>query len=196
MSDSTHNPSPDKAPPSPLGMLSLGLTATLFGLFNTGLSPIGAQILGVGLLYGGSCLVLVGIADWRQRHPLGAVIGIAFGLFWLSLLGMILLPACGIGKTPGPAAIGSFLAMWGLFTAVLFSSGHQGGRRLQTALGLLMVSLLLGALGEIGGNSLIRAASGWVAIAAGLVVGYSGLLRLSRESGRTAPLPPRSVGAP
>ncbi len=180
---SRHQPQPP-LPPAPLALLFLGATASLYGLHSCGLFTIDPRLLGTGLFYGGIGLVLTGIADWRHHSPLGAVVGIAYGLFWLSLLGMIALPAAGYGHPSATISTGAYLAIWGLFTTVLFVGVEQGGRGLQTTLGLLLASLLLLAVGELGAATLPRMAGGWLALAAGVVALHNGTLRLLFEAGR------------
>ena len=45
---------------------------------------------------------------------------LSYGLFWLSLVALIVLPKLGWGAASNETAMAAYLAMWGLFTAVMF----------------------------------------------------------------------------
>ncbi len=151
------------------GLLLLGLTTTPFGLHVAGLFPFGAEALGLWLLYGAAGQIVCGLLAWRRQNPFSSVLCIAFGLFWLSQLAMVALPAAGIGQAPQPSAASSYLAMWGLFTTILFTGAPRTGRELQVVLATMGLFLLLLAAGTTFGTTLSAA--------------YAGTARLLRLSG-------------
>ena len=103
---------------APLGLLGLGLTALLFGLHLTGLFNVNSQILATCMFYGGVGQILVGIMEWRRQHTFCAVTCTAFGLFWISLIALVILPEGQSAAAPKTAELVSYLAMWGLFSFV------------------------------------------------------------------------------
>lgn len=171
-------------PPAAWTLLLFGINACLFGLYLCSAGALDPGLCGAILFYGGLGLLVCGLFDWRRDHYFGAVVGMAYGLFWLSLMGMILLPASGFGQPPGAAPMASYLGLWGLFTAILFAAGDHGGRRLQLALGLLLAGLLVLAIAELSTAPGLRILAGGFGLAAGLVAGYGGcrgLLAASRQ---------------
>ena len=44
----------------------------------------------------------------------------SFGLFWLSFVGLLVLPALGLAEANSPDAMAAYLFMWGIFTALMF----------------------------------------------------------------------------
>ncbi|MDW7644131.1 MAG: acetate uptake transporter [Desulfuromonadales bacterium] len=103
---------------APLGLLGLGLTALLFGVHLTGLFTVNSQVLATCMFYGGAGQILVGIMEWRRQHTFCAVTCTAFGLFWISLIALIILPEGHSGAAPQTTELVSYLAMWGLFSFI------------------------------------------------------------------------------
>jgi hypothetical protein len=126
---------PEKlANPAPLGLLGFGLTTVLLNLHNAGLFPLDTMILAMGIFYGGLAQVIVGIMEFRKGNTFGTVAFTSYGLFWWSLVGLILLPKTTllVGLTsPTNLAMASYFFMWGLFTLVMFFGTLKKNRALQ-----------------------------------------------------------------
>ena len=82
----------DKANPAPLGLLGFGMTTVLLNMHNAGLYPLGSMILAMGLAYGGLAQVIVGIMEFKKGNTFGTVAFSSYGLFWWSLVILLLLP--------------------------------------------------------------------------------------------------------
>ena len=108
------------ANPAPLGLMGFGMTTVLLNLHNADFYPLGTMILAMGIFYGGLAQVLAGIMEWRKNNTFAATAFTSYGLFWLSLVGLLVLPSLGWGDAPGSAAMAAYLFMWGLFTLVMF----------------------------------------------------------------------------
>ena len=80
------------ANPAPLGLLGFGLTTVLLNLHNAGLFPLDTMILAMGLAHGGLAQVIVGIMEFKKGNTFGTVAFSSYGLFWWSLVALILLP--------------------------------------------------------------------------------------------------------
>ena len=159
----------------------IGLTTILLSLHYAGFS-VGVTALGMGLLYGALAQIAAGLLAWKRLHAFGAVLGIAFGLFWLSLIAMVVLPETGFGRAPQPSALSCYLAFWGLFTSILFTGASRLGRELQIFLAMFSIFLLLLAAGAAAESHLINALAGGEGIACGLMGVYAGIVRLRNES--------------
>ena len=80
------------ANPAPLGLLGFGMTTVLLNLHNVGFFPLDSMILAMGLAYGGLAQVLAGIMEYRKGNTFGTTAFISYGLFWWSLVILLVLP--------------------------------------------------------------------------------------------------------
>jgi succinate-acetate transporter protein len=178
------------ANPAPLGLLGFGMTTILLNLHNAGFFGFDAMILGMGIFYGGLGQILVGIMEWKKNNTFGATAFTSYGLFWLSLVALVILPKTGFGAAPQASAMVAYLSMWGLFSAVLFIGTFRLNKALVFVFGTLVVLFFLLAAGEATGNHSITTIAGYEGIVCGLSAMYTGLAQVMNEVfGRTvAPL--------
>ena len=130
------------ANPAPLGLLGFGMTTILLNLHNAGFFGFDAMILGMGIFYGGLGQILVGIMEWKKNNTFGATAFTSYGLFWLSLVALVILPKTGFGAAPQASAMVAYLSMWGLFSAVLFIGTFRLNKALVFVFGTLADPLL------------------------------------------------------
>ena len=92
------------ANPVPLGLLSFGMTTVLLNLHNAGFYSLNSMILAMGLAYGGLAQVIVGVMEFRKGNTFGTVAFSSYGLFWWSLVLLIVLPGLNLwnGSHPSP----------------------------------------------------------------------------------------------
>jgi hypothetical protein len=83
--DSTGNP-------APLGLMGFGMTTILLNIHNAGFFAVGSMIMMMGLFYGGIAQVIAGIMEWKKENTFGTVAFTSYGLFWLTLVGIFMLP--------------------------------------------------------------------------------------------------------
>jgi uncharacterized protein len=176
--------------PASLGLFGLGLTILLLNLFLAGLLPLPPSFLGVGLVLGGLLQIAVGLTEWKREHPFGAVVFVAYGLFWLSLVALLVLPQLGLGEKPQPGAMVAYLVIWGLFTIGFFVASLGQNRALQMVFGSLTLLLFLLAAAGIFGSTLLLPLAGYVGLICGLASIYTALAQeLNTYYGRSiAPL--------
>jgi len=117
---SVHVTKDTTANPAPLGLLGFGMTTVLLNLHNAGLYPLDTMILGMGLFFGGMAQIFAGIMEWKKGNTFGTTAFTAYGLFWMSLVALLVFPAIGWGKAAGNVAMTAYLGIWGLFTAIMF----------------------------------------------------------------------------
>src|SRR3954454_21368003 len=113
MRDTTGNP-------APLGLLGFGMTTVLLNLHNAGFYELNTMILAMGICYGGVAQIIAGIMEWKKGNTFATTAFISYGLFWVSLLRLIVFPKIGWASAADNTAMAAYLAMWGLFTAVMF----------------------------------------------------------------------------
>jgi succinate-acetate transporter protein len=135
----SYNRSNDQtANPAPLGLLGFGMTTVLLNLHNAGFFTLNSMILAMGACYGGIAQVLAGIMEWKKGNTFGTVAFTSFGLFWLSLVALILMPQAGMGAaTTTPGMVGYFV-MWALFTFMMFIATLKMNRATQIVFGSLV----------------------------------------------------------
>src|ERR1700740_3826267 len=85
------------ANPAPLGLLGFGMTTILLNLHNAGFYELNSMILAMGICYGGFAQIIAGGMEWRKNNTFAATAFISYGLFWLSLVAMIILTKIGWG---------------------------------------------------------------------------------------------------
>jgi succinate-acetate transporter protein len=173
--------------PAPLGLLGFGMTTVLLNLHNAGLFPLNSMILAMGIFYGGIAQIIAGVLEWRQGNTFATTAFISYGLFWLSLVALLVLPKLGWSAVTDEKAMGAYLLMWGLFTLVMFIGTlrlHLAG---QVIFGSLTILFFLLAFGDLTGASpAFRHVTGYEGIFCGLSAMYGGLAQVLNEVfGRT-----------
>ena len=162
------------ANPAPLGLMGFGMTTVLLNVHNAGFYPINAMILSMGFFYGGIAQIIAGIMEWKKGNTFGTTAFTSYGLFWLTLVGIIMIPKTeeyAVFLTESlPFAI--YLFMWGLFTLVMFIGTLKGSKALSVVfLALAILFFLLAAgnyLGAEGAGAGILRIAGYEAIYTGL----------------------------
>ena len=143
------------ANPAPLGLLGFGMTTVLLNLHNTGLFPLDTMILAMGLAYGGLAQVIVGIMEFRKGNTFGTVAFTSYGLFWWSLVLLLVLPNNSIFtglSAPTETAMAAYFFMWGLFTFTMFFGTLNTNRALQFVFMSLAILFFMLTIRELTGN--------------------------------------------
>jgi succinate-acetate transporter protein len=143
------------ANPAPLGLLGFGMTTVLLNLHNTGLFPLDTMILAMGLAYGGLAQVMVGIMEFRKGNTFGTVAFTSYGLFWWSLVLLLVLPNSSIFtglSAPTETAMAAYFFMWGLFTFTMFFGTLNTNRALQFVFMSLAILFFMLTIRELTGN--------------------------------------------
>ncbi len=175
------------ANPAPLGLLAFGMTTVLLNLHNAGLYPLGSMILAMGFAYGGIAQIIVGSMEFKKGNTFGTVAFTSYGLFWWSLVVLLLLPKGSLGvEAPNTTALAAYFFIWGLFTLVMFFGTLKTNRILQTVFMSLAILFFLLTARELTGNALITTVVGYEGIICGLSAVYLGLAEVLNEAnGRT-----------
>jgi len=174
------------ANPAPVGLMGFGMTTVLLNLHNAGFFPLGAMILGLGIFYGGLAQFIAGIMEWKKGSTFGTTAFMSFGVFWLSLVALLIMPEMGWAKAPATSAIVAYLVIWGVFTAVMFIGTLKLNRALQFIFGSLIVLFFLLAIGEATGSIVVKQIAGYEGIICGLSAIYTALAQVLNDVyGRT-----------
>lgn len=179
------------ANPAPLGLLGFGMTTVLLNLHNAGYYELNSMILGMGLCYGGAAQIIAGIMEWKKGNTFATTAFISYGFFWLSLVALIVLPKIipGVIAT-NETSLAAYLAMWGVFTAVMFLGTFRLNRALQVVFGSLTILFFLLAIGDAtGAGAGFKHFTGFEGIFCGLSAIYAGLAQVLNELTRKTILP-------
>src|SRR5881409_4079310 len=190
MNESTTHLKDTTANPAPLGLLGFGMTTVLLNLHNAGFYELNSMILAMGICYGGLAQIVAGIMEWRKGNTFATTAFLSYGLFWLSLVTMIVLTKLGWGAASNDTAMAAYLAMWGLFTAVMFIGTLRLNRALQVVLGTLAILFFLLAIGDFTNASPgFKHATGYEGIFCGFSAIYAGLAQVLNELSHKIVLP-------
>jgi uncharacterized protein len=186
MNDTTHFDLKDTSGnPAPLGLLAFGMTTVLLNVHNAGLIEMSSMILAMGIFYGGLAQVIAGAMEWKKGNTFGLVAFSSYGLFWLTLVGLIVMPKLGwIGGASGTGMV-YYLIMWGIFTFLMFFGTIKLSVALQVVFGTLTILFLLLAIATGTGSESIGIVAGYEGIVCGASAIYTGIgLVLNEVHGR------------
>jgi uncharacterized protein len=169
------------ANPAPLGLCAFGLTTILLNLANAGFYPLDAMILAMGIFYGGIAQVIAGMMEWKKGNTFATTAFTSYGLFWLSLAGILMLPKLGLANAPNAVAMAAYLAMWGAFTLILFIVTLKITRALQSVFLTLTILFFLLAIGDYTNSTTIKTFAGYEGMLCGGLAIYAGLAQLFNE---------------
>lgn len=171
--------------PAPLGLMGFGMTTVLLNIHNAGYYPMDAMILSMGFFYGGIGQVIAGIMEWKKGNTFGTTAFTSYGLFWLTLVGINLLPKLGdnfAGLAMSKPAFAAYLFMWGLFTLYMFIGTLKASRALQVVFLSLAILFFLLAAGNFLGSAAILKIAGFEGIFTGLAAIYTAMGQVLNES--------------
>ena len=169
------------ANPAPLGLMGFGMTTVLLNLHNAGIFELGSMILAMGIFYGGFAQVIAGIMEWKKGNTFGTTAFTSYGLFWFSLVALIVMPKMGITTAPENSAMVAYLLMWGIFTAVLFIGTLKLNRALQFVFASLTLLFFLLAVGDLTNSTTIKHIAGYEGIICGFSAIYAALAQVLNE---------------
>jgi succinate-acetate transporter protein len=181
------------ANPAPLGLMGFGMTTILLNLHNLGLFGMSSMILAMGIFYGGIAQIIAGVMEFRKGNTFGTTAFTSYGLFWLTLVYLILHPIESPQFAPDNAAMAAYLLMWGLFTFIMFFGTLKANRALQTVfMSLAILFFLLAAARAFPSLLIIAGAEG---VFCGFSAFYLSLAEVLNEMHGRVVLPVGSVRA-
>jgi len=146
------------------------------------------MILAMGLAYGGLAQVIAGIMEYKKGNTFGTVAFSSYGLFWWSLVLLLVLPeiwdasATSPLQTASSTAMAAYFFMWGLFTFVMFFGTLKTNRALQFVFLSLTVLFFLLTAKELTGSTDIGIIAGYEGIICGLSAVYLALAEVLNEA--------------
>jgi succinate-acetate transporter protein len=169
------------ANPAPLGLCAFGMTTVLLNIHNAGFFEMNTMILGMGIFYGGLAQVIAGVIEAKKNNTFGLTAFTSYGFFWLSLVGLLVMPKLGWGAAPSESAMIAYLSIWGIFTLLLFFGTLKLNRALQFVFASLTVLFFLLVAGDATGNASIKHLAGYEGIVCGASAIYTGVAQVLNE---------------
>ena len=169
------------ANPAPLGLLGFGMTTVLLNFHNAGLFSLGTMILAMGIFYGGMAQIFAGLMEWKKGNTFGTLAFTSYGLFWLSLVGLLVMPKLGWGDAPEAAGMAAYLGMWGLFTGLMFVGTLYTNRALQFVFLSLTILFFLLAIATITDSHAMHVVAGIEGIICGGSAIYTGMAQVLND---------------
>jgi len=167
------------ANPASLGLMGFGMTTVLLNLHNAGLFPLESMILSMGMFYGGLAQIIAGIMEYRNGNMFGTTAFTSYGLFWLSLVALIIMPEFGWAEPVSSTGMASYLVMWGIFTAILTVSASKLNYAILTVFVTLTLLFFLLAIGVY--NPLIHKIAAYEGILCGSTAIYTAFAEVTNE---------------
>jgi uncharacterized protein len=169
------------ANPAPLGLLAFGMTTVLLNLRNAGILEMNSMIFAMGIFYGGFAQVIAGIMEGKKNNTFGLTAFTSYGFFWLTLVGLLVMPKLGWVAAPSEEAMVAYLVVWGVFTGCLFFGTLRISKALQFVFATLTILFFLLALGDASGNASLKTFTGYEGIVCGASAMYTGVGVLLNE---------------
>jgi len=169
------------ANPAPLGLCAFGMTTVLLNIHNAGFFEMNTMILAMGIFYGGLAQVIAGVIEAKKNNTFGLTAFTSYGFFWLSLVGLLVMPKLGWGTAPSEGAMIAYLSIWGVFTFLLFFGTLKLNRALQFVFASLTVLFFLLVAGDATGNASIKHLAGYEGIICGASAIYTGIANVLNE---------------
>ncbi|CAM3946120.1 hypothetical protein SAMN06265348_10474 [Pedobacter westerhofensis] len=171
----------ETANPAPLGLCAFGMTTVLLNIHNAGFFEMNSMILAMGIFYGGLAQVIAGIIEAKKNNTFGLTAFTSYGFFWLSLVGLIVMPKLGWAAPTTAGAMAAYLSIWGVFTFLLFFGTLRLNRALQFVFGSLTILFFLLVAGKVTGNPAIDHLAGYEGIICGASAIYTGIANVLNE---------------
>jgi succinate-acetate transporter protein len=168
------------ANPAPLGLMGFGMTTVLLNMHNAGWYTLDTMILAMGIFYGGIAQIIAGIMEWKKGNTFGTTAFTSYGLFWLTLVFLLLMPKYGWWDGSTNPSLVAYFFMWGLFTFYLFIGTLKLNRALQVVFLTLTILFWLLAI-EHAGYSSIGTITGYEGIICGLSAIYAAAAQVLNE---------------
>ncbi|GBD91130.1 inner membrane protein YaaH [bacterium BMS3Abin04] len=170
------------ANPAPLGLMAFGMTTVLLNLHNAGIFHLGTMILAMGVFYGGLAQVFAGWMEWKKGNTFGTTAFTSYGLFWITLVFLILGGHWKWFDAPAEGAMVAYLFMWGLFTFGMWVATLKHNKALQVVFFTLFILFWLLAIKDATGSATVGIIAGWEGLFCGLSAVYLSLALVINET--------------
>jgi uncharacterized protein len=119
--------------------------------------------------------------EWKKNNTFGTTAFTSYGLFYLTLVGLIFLPELGLGEATYKTAMAAYFFKWGLFTFIMFLGTLRLNRALQFVFLSLTALFFLLAIRDHTDSAAIGTLAGYVGIICGFSAIYAALAQVLNE---------------
>jgi uncharacterized protein len=154
------------ADPAPLGLAAFGLTTFVLSAVNAGLIPKPAEpvVLGLAFAYGGLAQFCAGMWEFQRNNTFGATAFTSYAAFWIAFALLVTFNVAGIPAEARPAAVGTFLLAWGIFTAYMTVAASTLSRPLLVVFILLTITFFVLAIGAFSSQAGLTVLGGYLGL--------------------------------
>ncbi|MDR1041636.1 MAG: acetate uptake transporter [Deltaproteobacteria bacterium] len=161
--------------PTPLGLVTFGLSTLLLSFANAGLYDGGGSlILGQALFVGGLVQLLSGLMEFVKGNTFGSVVFSSFGGFWITVGALGYLPKIGLSNPVSSGEAGTFMLLWGIYVFLLLTGIYKGLKALTLVVSTLSLLLIVLAIANYTGSAGITKLAGWIGVVCGGAALYLG----------------------
>jgi uncharacterized protein len=168
-------PTQSVADPAPLGLAGFALTTFVLSAVNAGLIPKTAEpvVLGLALAYGGLAQFCAGMWEFQRNNTFGATAFTSYGAFWIAFGLLVIFHVGGIPPEARPAAVGTFLLAWGIFTAYMTVAATTLSRPVLIVFVLLTITFFVLAIGAFSSQAGLTVLGGYCGLLTAIAAWYA-----------------------
>jgi uncharacterized protein len=150
------------APPTQSVAAGFALTTFVLSTVNAGWIPKSGEpvVLGLAFAYGGLAQFCAGMWEFKRNNTFGATAFTSYGGVWIAFALLVTFNVAGIPAEARPAAVGTFLLAWGIFTAYMTVAATTLSRPVLVVLILLTITFFVLAFGAFSSQAGVNVLGG------------------------------------
>ena len=163
------------ADPAPLGLAGFALTTFVLSAVNAGLLPKPGEpvVLGLAFAYGGLAQFCAGIWEFKRNNTFGATAFTSYGAFWIAFALLVTFNVANIPAEARPAAVGTFLLAWGIFTGYMTVAATTLSRPVLVVFILLTITFFVLAIGAFSSQAGLTVVGGYLGLLTAFAAWYA-----------------------
>ncbi|MGA8482354.1 MAG: acetate uptake transporter [Chthoniobacterales bacterium] len=168
-------PTQSVADPAPLGLAGFALTTFVLSTVNAGWIPKSGEpvVLGLAFAYGGLAQFCAGMWEFKRNNTFGATAFTSYGGFWIAFALLVTFNVAGIPAEARPAAVGTFLLAWGIFTAYMTVAATTLSRPVLVVFILLTITFFVLAFGAFSSQAGVTVLGGYLGLLTAIAAWYA-----------------------
>jgi succinate-acetate transporter protein len=164
-----------------LGLFCYGITAASYAADKLPILSLNLHLMAIIIMLGAVGQISAGL-NALKSNPLRAIAFTGFGLFWLSILALDILPRAGYGSVPGSIPMMGYFSMWGMFSLIICQGLEQLTRTCRVVFALMTAFLLALAMAHATQSTSFQHSAALIGLASGLPGIFLGLRHVSGEA--------------
>lgn len=168
----------------PLSLLAFAVVTLMLSLINAkAITPTVAPVVfSVGLIFGGTTQLIGGLIQMRNGNTFQGVLFSSFGAFWICLAAILQWYLKEVPAAQAGHALGLLLYAFIPLVLVLWLASFRTSGVVVVALGIVLLTFVLLAIGNYGGHANLIKAGGITGIVAAALAFYLALAELCEYS--------------